>query len=62
MKTSRISSRECVLERYRKLTFIMNSPNATNTTLGDYADDESYLDYDAEDDVYYDYENYDYSE
>ncbi|XP_014210808.1 agrin-like [Copidosoma floridanum] len=39
------------------------SPNATNTTiLGDYAD-ESYTDYEtAEDDLYDEYENYDYSE
>lgn len=38
------------------------SPNATNTTYGDYTD-ESYTDYyDSEDDIYDDYENYDYSE
>ncbi|XP_011499632.1 PREDICTED: agrin-like [Ceratosolen solmsi marchali] len=37
------------------------SPNTTNATIGDYID-ESYTDYDTEDDAYYDYQNYDYSE
>ncbi|KAJ8688469.1 hypothetical protein QAD02_024264 [Eretmocerus hayati] len=37
------------------------SPNATNTTFSDNID-ESYSDYDMEDDLYDDYENYDYSE
>ncbi|XP_053970989.1 agrin-like isoform X3 [Hylaeus volcanicus] len=37
------------------------STNSTNTTLGEYSE-ESYSDYDVEEDVDYDYESYDYTE
>ncbi|XP_015598499.1 agrin isoform X2 [Cephus cinctus] len=37
------------------------SPNVTNTTLGEYFE-ESYFDYDLEDDIDYEYESYDYAE
>lgn len=37
------------------------STNSTNTTLGEYFE-ESYSDYDLEEDVDYDYDSYDYTE
>ncbi|XP_020299873.1 agrin-like isoform X1 [Pseudomyrmex gracilis] len=37
------------------------STNSTNTTLGEYSE-ESYSDYDLEEDVDYEYDNYDYTE